>query len=136
MAIVDNRANDAQREALLKILSGQDTDPGATIFSVFATTFKKMHAPVFADIDLAIDVGKRRAHLKVEGYIEQRGEPIVNPVTGAEYRGRIDLPNGFEYTLAEMGRGWTTTKGPIKLDLSDSYGQFAELHLSQSGIVR
>jgi len=24
--------------------------------------------------------------------IETRGEPIVNPVTGAEYRGRIDLP--------------------------------------------
>jgi hypothetical protein len=136
LSIVDKRANEAQRNALLKIMSGQDTEPGATIFSVFAATFKNVHAPVFADIDLGIDVGKRRAHLKVEGYVEQRGEPIVNPVTGAEYRGRIDLPNGFEYTLAEMGRGWTTTKGPIKLDLADSYGQFAELHLSQSGIVR
>jgi hypothetical protein len=136
LPIVDKRANEAQRNALLKIMSGQDTEPGATIFSVFATTFKNVHTPVFADIDLGIDVGRRRAHLKVEGLIEQRGEPIVNPVTGAEYRGRIDLPNGFEYTLAEMGRGWTTTKGPIKLDLADSYGQFAELHLSQSGIVR
>jgi len=69
-----------------------------------------------------VDVDKRRASMKVPGYIDQRGEPIVNPVSGAEYRGRIDLPNGFEYTLAEMGRGWSKTEGPIKLDLNDSYG--------------
>jgi hypothetical protein len=74
--------------------------------------------------------------MKVPGYVEQRGEPIVNAVTGKEFRGRIDLPNGFEYTLAEMGRGWSKTEGPIKLDLNDSYGQFAELHLCQDGIVR
>ena len=35
------RANPAQREALLRILSGQDTEPGATIFDVFATTWKR-----------------------------------------------------------------------------------------------
>jgi hypothetical protein len=34
-----------------------------------------------------------------------------------------------------MGRGWTTTKGPIAYELADSYGQFAELHLCQDGIV-
>ena len=70
---------------------------------------------MFADIDFEVDIDKRRAQLKVPGYIEQRGEPIVNPVTGAEYRGRIDLPDGFEYTMAEMGRGWTKTTGPIAL---------------------
>lgn len=134
--IVDSRATDAQRDAILRILSGQDTEPGATIFSVFATTFAKVHPPLFADIDMAIDVEKRRAHTHVPGYVDQRGEPIVNPITGREYRGRIDLPNGFEYTLAEMGRGWSKTEGPIKLELNDSYGQFAELHLCQDGIVR
>lgn len=133
--IVDKRANEAQRAAILRIMSGQDTEPGATIFNVFAATFVTVHAPVFADIDIEIDVEKRRARLTVPGLIEQRGEPIVNPVTGKEYRGRIDLPNGFEYSLAEMGRGWSKTQGPIALDLADSYGQFAELHLCQSGIV-
>lgn len=133
--IVDKRANEAQRESILRIMSGQDTEPGATIFNVFAATYAKVHTPVFADIDLSIDVQKRRAKVAVAGLVEVRGEPIVNPVTGAEYRGRIDLPNGFEYSLAEMGRGWSKTQGAIKLDLADSYGQFAELHLSQSGIV-
>jgi len=134
--IVEKRASDAQRDAILRILSGQDTEPGATIFNVFAATFAKVHAPLFADIDMEIDVDSRRAHTKVAGYVDQRGEPIVNPVTGKEYRGRIDLPNGFEYTLAEMGRGWSKTEGPIKLEFNDSYGQFAQLHLCQDGIVR
>jgi hypothetical protein len=134
--LVDERASPAQRDALLRIMGGLDTVPGATMFNVFASTLTKVHDPVFIDIDFTVDVPKRRAHLKVDGYIEQRGEPIVNAVTGQEFRGRIDLPNGFEYTLAEMGRGWSKTSGPIKLDLADSYGQFCELHLSQDGIVR
>ncbi|HET7085640.1 MAG TPA: DUF1326 domain-containing protein [Rhizomicrobium sp.] len=134
--VVDQRATPAQREALLRILTGQDTDPGATIFQVFSTTLTKLHEPVFADIEFEVDVDRRRARLHVEGMIETRGEPIVNPVTGAEYRGRIDLPNGFEYTLAEVGRGWSQVTGPIPLTLADSYGQFAKLHLSEHGIVR
>ena len=134
--VIDKRASAAQRDALLRILTGQDTDPGATIFQVFSTTLTTLHEPVFADIEFEVNVDQRRARMKVEDLIETRGEPIVNPVTGAEYRGRIDLPNGFEYTLAEVGRGWSKTKGPIPLDLADSYGQFALLHLSEHGIVK
>jgi hypothetical protein len=136
--IVDERANPEQRGALLRILSGQDTEPGATVWQVFSATFVKVHDPIFASIDFEVDVNARKAHLLIGGMIETRGEPIRNPVTGAEHRARIDLPNGFEYSLAEMGRGWSKTSGriPIKLDLADSYGQFASLHLCQSGIVR
>lgn len=134
--IVDKRATAAQRDALLRILSGQDTEPGATIFQVFSATFTTMHEPVFADIEFTVDVDKRTARLKVADLVETRGEPIVNPVNGAEYRGRIDLPNGFEYSVAEMGRGWSRTAGAIELDFSDSYGQFARLHLSDRGVVR
>jgi hypothetical protein len=105
------------------------------MFNVFASMLTKIHDPVFTDIDFEVDVKQRRAKLKVAGYIDQRGEPIVNPVTGAEYQGAIVLDDGFEYTRAEMGRGWTKTEGPIKLDLADSYGQFAELHLCQDGII-
>ena len=133
--IVDERATPAQRDAILRIMSGQDTKPGATMFNVFASMLSKLHDPVFTDIDFEVDVKQRRARLKVPDYIDQRGEPIINPVTGAEYRGAIVLDGGFEYTRAEMGRGWSKTEGPIKLDLADSYGQFAELHLCQDGII-
>lgn len=134
--VIDERANEAQRGALLRILSGQDTKPGATVFAVFASTLEKLHDPIFAPIDFNIDINERKARLVVAGVTEGRGEPILNPVTGEKHRVRIDMVDGFEYTEAEIGRGWTKTTRPIKLDLADSYGQFAEIHLCQDGIVR
>src|SRR5262249_15334409 len=134
--VVDERATPQQRGALLRILTGQDTEPGATVFQVFATTLEKLHDPIFAPIEFQVDVDARRARVAVAGVTEGRGEPILNPVTGKESRARIDIPDGFEYTIAEIGRGWTKTERPIKFDLADSYGQFANIHLCQSGIVR
>lgn len=134
--VIDERATPEQRDALLRILTGQDTEPGATIFQVFSTTLEKLHDPIFAPIEFEADVDARKGRLVVPGVTEGHGQPIVNPVTGAEHRARIDIPNGFEYTIAEVGRGWTKTQGPIKMDLADSYAQFAHIHLSQSGIVR
>jgi predicted metal-binding membrane protein len=58
---------------------------------------------------------------------ETTAEPIKNPVTGADHRVRIDLPHGFEYSIAEIGAGTTYGQGVIELDRSrDSYAQFAE----------
>jgi hypothetical protein len=81
------------------------------------------------------DVKARKARLVIPGIIEATGEPIRNPVTGAEHRVRIDLPHGFEYRIAEIGSGTTKAIGDIKLDLKDSYGQFANIHLSNEGVV-
>jgi hypothetical protein len=134
--VLDERATPEQRTALLRILGGQDTEPGATIFQVFSTTLEKLHEPIVAPIDFASDVDRRIGHLVVPGVTEGRGEPIKNPITGAEHRVRIDIPNGFEYTLAEIGRGWTTMQRPFPITLSDSYAQFAHIHLSQSGVVK
>ena len=133
--IIDARADDAQRAALLRILTGQDTEPGATIFNVFASTLEKVHEPIFADINFEIDIDRRRAKLTIPGYVESRGEPILNPVTGQEHRVRIDSPNGFEFRLAEVGRGWSKTQKPMVVDLADSYGHFCELNLCQSGVI-
>jgi hypothetical protein len=133
--VVDHRATEPQREALLRILTGQDTEPGATIFQVFSTTFEKVHDPIFAAIDFEVDVNARTGRLKVHGVTDGHGEPIKNPVTGAEHRVRIDIPHGFEYSLAEAGRGWSKATGPIRFELADSHSHFADIHLSQSGVV-
>jgi hypothetical protein len=133
--IVDRRANEAQRNALLRIMSGQDTKPGATMFQVFFSMLSKVHDPVFADIDFAVDIDKRRAHLKVDGYIDQRGEPIMNPMTNTEHRIRIEPVGGFEFKLAEIGRGWTRATGPITYELADTYGQFCKLNMCQDGLI-
>lgn len=134
--IVDERATEEQRGALLRIMSGLDTEPGATFFQVFSTTFDKVHEPVFARIDFDVDVEARRARLDVPGLIEARGEPIRNPITGEEHRARIDLPHGFEYIMAEAGRGWAKTQGAVQLTLNDSHAHFAPLHMTGNGLVR
>src|SRR5687768_11169188 len=43
LAVLDSNANPAEREALLKIMSGQDTDPFATMFAVFASTLETFY---------------------------------------------------------------------------------------------
>ncbi len=137
LAFVDERATPEQRDALLKIMTGQDTDPMATMFAVYASTVTKMHEPVFTKIDFDVDVDGRRGRMVVPGYVEMSGEPIRNMVTGEESRAQICLPNGFEYKVADIGSASSrTTGGPMNLDYSDTYGQFANLHLSTHGVVR
>lgn len=133
--IVDERANEQQRDALLRIMSGLDTVPGATFLQVFSTTYEKVHDPVFAPIELDLDIDGRSARLSVPGVIDARGEPIKNPVSGEEHRARINLPQGFEYDVCEVGRGWAKTTGAIAIELADSHAQFAKLHMTESGIV-
>jgi hypothetical protein len=135
LPIVDERASPEQREALLRIMSGEDTEPGATFFQVFSTTYSKIHDPIFKPIEMVIDVDGRSARVDVPGVIEARGEPIVNPITGAAHQARIDLPHGFEYSKAEVGRGWAKTMGPIVHNLQDSHAHFATLHMNQSGVI-
>src|SRR5688500_1434153 len=68
--IVDINANAAQREALLKIMSGQDTEPFATMFAVFASTVDKVFDPIFTRIDFDVDVEGRRGKVRAEGVFE------------------------------------------------------------------
>lgn len=136
LAFVDSRANDAQREALLRIMTGQDTDPFATMFAVFASTVTTMHEPVFTDIDFDVDVDGRTGRLKIDGYVDMTGEPIRNKATGEETRAQIRLPNGFEYEVAEIGSATSRTTGPMTVEIDEKYAQFANLHLGTHGVIR
>jgi hypothetical protein len=136
IAFLEDRATAEQREALLKIMSGQDTAPFATMFAVYASTLSKFHDPVFTKVDFEVDVDGRKGRLFVKDYIEMTGEPIRNKVTGQESRAQIVLPEGFEYSVAEIGSATSKTKGPVKVQTANTYGQFARLHLNNQGVVR
>jgi len=136
IAFVDERADDAQRDALLKIMTGQDTAPFATMFAVYASTVTTMHPPVFTSIAFDVDVDARKGRLAVPGYIETSGRPIRNAVSGEESRAQIVLPAGFEYAVAEIGSASSRTQGPVVVEIDDKYGQFAHLHLNNNGVVR
>jgi hypothetical protein len=133
--IIDQRADAKQREALLTIMSGGETEDRATMWWVYSSMCPTKLEPLFEPIEFEVDVDARRAHLRVPGIIETVGEPIRNPVTGIEHRARIDLPNGFEYRLGEVASGTTKATGGVKLDFEKTFGLCANLHLSHAGVV-
>lgn len=91
---------------------------------------------LYKPIELYIDVEARKANLNVSGLVESKGSPIINPHSGQEHRARINLPNGFEYTVAEVGSGTSRTQAGITMEMSNSYSQFNILHMNQDGVIR
>jgi hypothetical protein len=131
--VIDESAGPEQREALLTILSGGETEPGATIFNVFATTLDKVHEPAFLPIRFEADPESRTGLIHVPGIVEARIEPIRNPVTGEPHRARVSMPGGFEYKQAEYASGSTTATGPVPLDWRDRHAHLANIDLSPAG---
>jgi hypothetical protein len=136
LAIVDERADERQREAILTILSGRETAPAATIFNALAATLTKVHKPQFMPIMFAADIESRVGHFSVPGVVEARAEPILNPVTKSPHRAQVILPHGFEYTEAEYGNSVTRTFGPLAFEWPRGHAHFAMLHLTPHGPVR
>jgi len=131
--IIDQQADGPQRAALEKILSGDDTEDMATMWWVFNKMSPNKLPTVFASVDISFDIDKRTGHIKVAGVVDTRAEPIRNPVTGAEHQARINLPHGFEFTMAEVASGTSTVSGDLAMQLSGSHSHMARLSLNQSG---
>ena len=85
-------------------------------------------------INLEINLETRICKLQAEEIISTTTKPIINPITGAEHRAKIHLPNGIEFHEAEMGSGSTKAKAAFKTDLNESYVQIAILNLTPQGI--
>jgi hypothetical protein len=133
--IVDERASGSQREALVALDSGKYGHPR---FEIFAAVCPNVEEPIHAPIEFDFDMERRRARVRVGNFGEIDAEPIKNPVTGAEHRARIDLPQGFEYKLAEMGN--TThlrvRRGKLAFEHQNSYAQFMKFDWDHTGATR
>jgi len=134
--IIDERADAQQREALIKVMYGEETDEAATHWWVYHAMSSTVHDPLFKEIDYEIDINGRTARVSIPGVLEASGRPIKSPVGGAEHRVRIDIPGGIEFELAEIGSASTKADCAIKLDLNDSFGQWNILRHSPTGVVR
>ena len=134
--VIDESASPAQREALQRIFTGEDTEDMATMWWVFSAMSPNKLETLFKPIDVAIDLEARKGHVHVPDVFDTQAEPLVNPVTGAEHRARINLPHGFEFRVAEVARATTKTHGAIQLDHNqDSHAHLVEIHLSSTGVV-
>ena len=61
--ILDERADEAQRNALFYILSGED-QPVGTMFQIFSVAIETIKDPLFAKIEFEWDLDKRRARVE------------------------------------------------------------------------
>lgn len=133
--IVDERATGEQREALIAILHGKETQDAATHWWVFRAMSDTVHPPLFHPIHFEVDVEARTARARIPGILEASGRPIVSPVDGTPHRVRIDLPGGMEFLQAEIGSASASARADMRLELSDTYGQFNRFRLTGRGFV-
>ncbi len=133
--IVDERANERQRDALMRIVHGEETDEGATHWWVYRSMTDTVHETLVKPIELDVDLDARKARVVIPGVLESTGRPIVSPATAQEHRVRIEIPNGIEFERAEIGSATTSASAAIRLDLTDTYGQFNRLRHSGKGVV-
>jgi len=133
--VIDEHADARQREALTRILHGEETEEGATHWWVYRSMSDTVHQPLFRPIHFDVNIEARSARVAIPGVLESSARPIRSPATGQEHRVRIDIPNGIEFELAEIGSATTTATAAIRLDLKDTYGQFNRLRHSGKGVT-
>jgi len=100
LVVIDEKASREQREAIAALFAGKQ---GGAYFEIFAAICPHTAPPIFKPIEFTSDRGRRKATLRIADLVEFATDAIKNPVDGSEHRARIVLPNGFEYTEAEMG---------------------------------
>ncbi|MCZ6721075.1 MAG: DUF1326 domain-containing protein [Proteobacteria bacterium] len=132
--VIDARAIEEQRDALFKILGGEEQEP-TTVFNIYGSTIEKELDPVIAPIEFACDIEGRTARMVIPNVIEASLEPIRNPVTGDLHRAIIRLPEGFEFHDGEMASSRFKGTGEIKMDRANCYGVLTSVAYGPYGII-
>lgn len=133
--IIDERADEDQRAALIAIMQGEGSAPGASMLKIYRDMCSTWHEPIFAEIELSIDIESRTSRLVVPGILDTTVESLKNQVTGAEHRARIDQPNGKEFHLAEVASGTTKTTGAVPLEFTNSHAHMSHSHITSTGLA-
>lgn len=93
--IVDESANEEQRQAILTLLSGQ---AGGTLFEIFSAVCPHVREPIFAPIDFDFDIDSRSGRLRAGDVIDTEVETLRGIDPPDPYQIVVRIPNGFEYT--------------------------------------
>ena len=133
--ILDEKTNQAQRDALFYILSGED-QPAGTMFRIFSIIIETVHDPLFLPIDFQWDLEKRTARVDVPGIVRAESVPIRNPVTDEEHQISTVLPEGWVFHEAEGAAGTMKGTGAIKFDHAGRHSSLAHFAFNQNGMAR
>lgn len=128
--VIDEKATAEQRAAILSLASGKN---GGAFFEIIAAVCPNVLEPMYAPIKFEADREKRTGSVTVAGVGQSRVEPIRNPVTGEEHRARINLPNGFEYRVAEIANTVSlsvTAPEILRMEHSNCHAHLCEIEWS------
>ena len=81
-AIIDERADGKQRDALVTILYGGETNEGATHWWVYRMMSSTVHPPLFKHIEFDVNIERRKARIVIPDVLESTARPIRSPATG------------------------------------------------------
>ena len=99
--LVDDRADQAQRDAIATLVSGDAGGP----WGVLAWTWPTVHGPKPVPYEVQLEGVNSR--VKAGDSFEVVSETIKNPVTGAEVHPGATLPEGIVFKQGEFGSSTT-----------------------------
>jgi hypothetical protein len=119
IALIDDRADRAQREALTTLVMGNASGP----WGVFRRTFNTLHGPTFVRYEA--NFSDELPHVKAGNILECSTQFIRNPVTSATSHPRIVLPEGMILKDAALlaSKRFVLSDG-VKYDHSGQYAAF------------
>jgi hypothetical protein len=114
--LVDERADNAQREAIATLVGGGAGGP----WGVLAWTWPTAHGPLSVSYDT--DLAGLETRVRAGDVVALELAPIRNPVTGAEARPSVVLPEGIILKSADLGASATfRVRDGISYDHSGQY---------------
>lgn len=123
--VIDEKADDKQREALLTLLKGGIGGP----FAVFASVTETLLDPIYAPYNVSIN--GLESQVKIPGVLDLELSTIKNPVTGAEEELQLVKPTGFTSKISNLGMSAVYRfTGGFQHDHSGKYAEFAEFDYS------
>ncbi len=101
LVLVDERADDAQRAAVSRLIAGELGGP----WGVLAWTWPTLHGPI--PVPYELDIAGVRSRVKAGDKLELEMEPIKNAVTGAEITPGAVLPQGLIFKQGDFASSKT-----------------------------
>ena len=120
MLLIDEKANDAQRAAIMTLLGGKAGSP----WSIIGRTLTTVHGPEYVRYE--VKVADYTSVVRAGDRVTLEMEPVRNPVTKAEVHPKAILPEGFVFKEGLLGASKTfATKGAVRYDHSGKYAACA-----------
>jgi len=122
--IVDDRATEEQRTAIVTLWRGEGT---GSPFEEFASVMDVRGEPMTGRIEVHLDGIRSTVQVRGGADIDLALEPIANPVTGEPEELYLDKPSGFTSLRSELGNSAVgdVRAGGMTWDLAGRYAEHA-----------